>query len=126
MLIGRRGFFVGLGALIAAPFVVRYLGEPPAQVAAPGQRFVHGGRMVTGFVIVPDSAPPLKEAPSLPASTFAAIVTRVPMETEWGPFIADITSRAPIASDDWGQNAHPTHVISAMITTSPIAASGPR
>lgn len=85
------------GALIAAPFVVRYLGEPPAQVAAPGQRFVYGGRMVTGFVILPDGTPPLKQAPSLPASTFAAIMTRVPMETEWGPFIADITSRTPIA-----------------------------
>jgi hypothetical protein len=85
------------GALIVAPFVVRHLGEPPAQIAAPGQRFVYGGRMVTGFIIVPDGTPPMKQTPSLPASTFASIMTRVPMETEWGPFIADITSRAPIA-----------------------------
>ena len=85
-------------AFIGAPAVVKLLGETAAPAPVAGQRFVHGGAMTTGFVIVPDGTPPLTDAPSLPALTFVALMKRTfNMESDWGPFSEDIVSRAPIA-----------------------------
>ena len=55
-------------ALVSAPALVRAIGEASATASPPGTVLVHGGAMVIGFVVVPDDAPPLTDAPSLPRS----------------------------------------------------------
>ena len=69
----------------------------PLPAVGSDEAIVLGSGRITGFVIIADGATPPRSVPSLDFTEFRKLVEYARLEEEFGPFVAEIASKLPIA-----------------------------
>lgn len=91
---------VGAAAIlfIAVPFALLNIERPttPAKWAE-RERYLYGGSMPTGFVVLPDGAELRRDLPSIHSSEFADLVKQLGLWPNWGTYLESTLPRVPFA-----------------------------
>src|SRR5262249_9274553 len=92
---GAAALFVAVPAVSTALTTREIARHPPIGNEPQGEHIVPGGRLISGFVVVPDGTERPLTVPSLPASDFIKMVRQVRLEDDIGPFVDSIVGRLP-------------------------------